>query len=434
QVTKDVLKEFLDRYGKVVDMEKENKRIGMVHHESAIAIVKDYDLPVTPQQYSQSLLPMYLQNRSQRKRCWPHAKSLPGVNRLLQHLHKHGIPFALASNSIRKNVGVKLSSQKVMQLGLLISRLFLPVRISDNTDFSYLLRNKRLGRGHFRPPQIILGSDEVKSGKPAPDLWTGSECGNHINSVGIKAGKAANMQVVAVPSVQSESDEFSIADYVIHSFLDFQPETWGLPPLNDWVMKALPIEPIQFKGSYRNGYLQENSDNGASDLPGQVWGVYFGWVEGHSQERLKIVVSIRWDHSCGSFRRNIQACFINGTDGPLGDETMEIALIGYIRGFCTKSRTGRQQHIAQVHSTESHKYGDEREHKQTAAHSDRQQQIQSDNSRFTQQQQIQQIQTDIGFKQAAHSDTQTGHNKPDNTPCRTRQNQMEQDRCRARHM
>ncbi|PWA55244.1 leucine-rich repeat protein [Artemisia annua] len=33
------------------------------------------------------------------------------------------------------------------------------------------------------------------------------------------------------------------------------------------------------------------TDNGASDLPGQVWGVYFGWVEGHSQERLQIVVS-----------------------------------------------------------------------------------------------------------------------------------------------
>ncbi|GJR91737.1 leucine-rich repeat protein [Tanacetum coccineum] len=38
-------------------------------------------------------------------------------------------------------------------------------------------------------------------------------------------------------------------------------------------------------------------DNGASDLPGQVWG---------------------------------QACFINGTNGPHGNETMEIALIGYI--------------------------------------------------------------------------------------------------------
>ncbi|PWA76089.1 cof protein [Artemisia annua] len=80
-----------------------------------------------------------------------------------------------------------------------------------------------------------------------------------INSVGTKAGKAANMQVVAIPSVQTESDEFSVADNVIHSFLDFQPEIWRLPPFNDWVMKALPIEPIQFKGSYKNGYLQENS-------------------------------------------------------------------------------------------------------------------------------------------------------------------------------
>ncbi|KAI3732106.1 hypothetical protein L1987_63303 [Smallanthus sonchifolius] len=48
QVTKDLLKEFLVGYGKVVDMDKENKRMGMIHHESAIAIVKDYDLPITP--------------------------------------------------------------------------------------------------------------------------------------------------------------------------------------------------------------------------------------------------------------------------------------------------------------------------------------------------------------------------------------------------
>ncbi|GJY17515.1 hypothetical protein Tco_0389006 [Tanacetum coccineum] len=78
----------------------------------------------------------------------------------------------------------------------------------------------------------------------------------------------------------------------------------------------------------------------------------------------------------------------------------------------------------QVHSTESHKYGDEREqNRQTATDSDRQQQIQSDNSIFRQQQQIQ---TDSGFKQAAaDSDKQARHNKPDNTRCRTRQNQTD---------
>ncbi|KAJ0637087.1 putative riboflavin kinase [Helianthus annuus] len=102
--------------------------------------------------------------------------------------------------------------------------------------------------------------------------------------VGIKAGKAANMQVVAVPSIQTESDEYSIADYVIHSFLDFQPQIWGLPLFDDCmclvfllenhsffiqivhitfmvagVMKALPIDPIRFKGSYKNGFLEEIS-------------------------------------------------------------------------------------------------------------------------------------------------------------------------------
>lgn len=58
-VTQEILKEFLARYGKVVDLEKEKKRFGMMHHESAIATVKDYDLPITPQQYSESIMPMY---------------------------------------------------------------------------------------------------------------------------------------------------------------------------------------------------------------------------------------------------------------------------------------------------------------------------------------------------------------------------------------
>lgn len=62
QLSKDLLKEFLAKYGKVRDMEKENKRLGMTHHEWAIAIVKDYDLPITPKQYSQSIPPtMYYQ-------------------------------------------------------------------------------------------------------------------------------------------------------------------------------------------------------------------------------------------------------------------------------------------------------------------------------------------------------------------------------------
>nr|GFB51995.1 bifunctional riboflavin kinase/FMN phosphatase-like [Tanacetum cinerariifolium] len=58
-VTQEILEEFLVRYDKVVDLEKEKKRFGMIHHELAVATVLDYDLSITPQQYSKSIMPMY---------------------------------------------------------------------------------------------------------------------------------------------------------------------------------------------------------------------------------------------------------------------------------------------------------------------------------------------------------------------------------------
>ena len=59
QATKGVLGEFLATYGKVLDREKEDKRLGMTHKESAMAIVKDYELPITPDCYSEEIMTMY---------------------------------------------------------------------------------------------------------------------------------------------------------------------------------------------------------------------------------------------------------------------------------------------------------------------------------------------------------------------------------------
>jgi len=51
----------------------------------------------------------------------------------------------------------------------------------------------------------------------------------------VLAGKAAGMQVVAVPSLPSKDARplYSSADVILSSLLDFQPDLWGLPPLND---------------------------------------------------------------------------------------------------------------------------------------------------------------------------------------------------------
>lgn len=45
--TKNVLNEFLGKYGKSADPKKEEKRLGITHKESAASIVVDYGLPLT---------------------------------------------------------------------------------------------------------------------------------------------------------------------------------------------------------------------------------------------------------------------------------------------------------------------------------------------------------------------------------------------------
>ncbi|XP_075519369.1 bifunctional riboflavin kinase/FMN phosphatase-like isoform X3 [Primulina tabacum] len=274
QVTKDILKNFLAKYGKIQDNEKEKKRLGMTQKESAIAIVNDYDLPLTPEQFTREILPMYYGK-------WKEAKPLPGADRLMRHLHKHGIQFALASNSLSKNIDGKISHH-------------------DGWKERFV---------------TILGSDQVKSGKPSPDIYI--EAANRMgvdplhclviedSLVGVKAGKSAQMKVVAVPSLQIGTDTFSVADSILHSLLEFQPELWGLPQFEDWVGKTLPIEPINLSGIFTDGLFHAYADNSLTVLPDQIWGLYLGWVKFDELKVSKAVISIGWSLGCCNFERKI---------------------------------------------------------------------------------------------------------------------------------
>lgn len=302
--TKGILKEFLTRYGKEVDREREDKkRLGMTQKESAAGIVKDYDLPLTPEQFVNEITPMYREK-------WLKAKPLPGANRLIKHLHKHGVSFALASNSLQEYIDAKISHQ----------------------------------RGWKEYFSVILGSDQVKSGKPAPYLFEEAAKRMGVNAahclviedslVGVKAANAAKMKVVVVPS-QSEAEFSYLADSVLHSLLEFQPELWGLPPFEDWIDKALPIEPIHLSSVSVSGSVCEVAGNGTSALPHQVFGLFFGWAKVDMHKSFEVVVSIGWDNCPTKFH----ICAIDGKNDHLSDQQIQLLLVGYIRELNNKDTT-----------------------------------------------------------------------------------------------
>ncbi|KAL8248186.1 hypothetical protein R6Q59_005054 [Mikania micrantha] len=105
---------------------------------------------------------------------WCKIKAQPGVYRLIEHLRGHGAKITLASNSTRANIETKLS-------------------------FLLCCYNFRTG---------------------------------------VCAAKAAEMEVVAVPSL-SRPHIYTAACEMISSFLDLQLETWGLPPSEDGKLFSL---------------------------------------------------------------------------------------------------------------------------------------------------------------------------------------------------
>uniref|UniRef100_A0A3B6GUK2 Riboflavin kinase n=1 Tax=Triticum aestivum TaxID=4565 RepID=A0A3B6GUK2_WHEAT len=277
RATRDVLKEFLGTYGKVPDAAKEEKRLGQMHRESTTGIIADYGLPITVEEYSEAIYPLYIKR-------WQRARPLPGVNRLLKHLHKNGVPLALASNSIRRNI-----DHKILKLGEL------------KDCFS-----------------VVLGGDQVPHGKPCPDIFLEAAKRLGVNPssclviedslVGVQAAKASGAKVVAVPSLQSQRHCYSIADLILYSLLDFHPELWGLPPFEDRIQGALAMEPLlsnaQIGDAVQNSTLTLIAGECTYDsIPDQISGIFFGWTKSETSGVFKAVVSTGWDLSPGKFER-----------------------------------------------------------------------------------------------------------------------------------
>ncbi|KVH89608.1 HAD-like domain-containing protein [Cynara cardunculus var. scolymus] len=256
----EVLKAYLVKYEKKWDGREAHKIIGKTPIEAAAAIVEDYGLPLSKEDLLSEISPMFSDQ-------WCKLKALPGAYRLITHLRGHGVQMALASNSPRASIETKISYHPTWK-----------------ESFS-----------------AIIAGDEVKSGKPSPEIFLEaakrlsidpSKCLVIEDSLpGITAAKAAEMEVVAVPSQPKQSHLYTAADEVINSLLDLRPENWEPWHIGGPVIKGYG------RGSKVLGIPTANLsvEGYATVLAEHPAGVYFGWAKLSNRGVYKMVMSLGWN-------------------------------------------------------------------------------------------------------------------------------------------
>ncbi|PKA61545.1 riboflavin kinase [Apostasia shenzhenica] len=307
----EVLKKILLQYGKKWECNKAHRIVGKTPLEAAVAVIQDYELPCTVEEFISTTSPMFSNQ-------WCNIKALPGASRLINHLSSKGVPFGLASNSPRSNIEAKISYHQ----------------------------------GWKESFSCIVGGDEVENGKPSPDVFFEAATRMKVDPInclviedslpGVIAGKSAGMEVVAVPSLPKQLGFSNSADEVINSLLDLHLEKWGLPAFDDWIEDTLPIEPWQIGGPVVKGFGRGSKVLGipTANLPAENFsgllsehasGVYFGWAGLSARGIYKMVMSIGWNPYFNNIEKTVEPWLLHEFSEDFYGEDLRLIVVGYIR-------------------------------------------------------------------------------------------------------
>ncbi|CAG0914699.1 unnamed protein product [Notodromas monacha] len=203
----NVNKTLLAEFGKEYTWADSSVIQGHTARESAELIVSRFQVPLSVDEYLDRCRDLF-------QICLPNATILPGVERLVKHLHSKGVPMAIATSSAKSTFDLKM-------------------------------RNHQEFVKFFDP--IVMGSsdEEVVHGKPSPDIFFVAAKRFKENPApekclvfedapnGVQAAVAANMQVVMIPDPRTDAELRKGATQILESMDQFKPEDFGLPPYDE---------------------------------------------------------------------------------------------------------------------------------------------------------------------------------------------------------